>query len=134
MEIFALARGPWRGSYYVAAGPPRCGILPIRMEELPTDADPPFKATYVKTKHGVALVNIVKTDIEEYLINYMDQLIEGEINDGMLEGVVCNKKVKIKVLDRSLSGPVLAVVPVARNRKTIPKTALLLLAYKIQLV
>ncbi|AFA39729.1 MULTISPECIES: hypothetical protein [Pyrobaculum] len=134
MEIIAVARGPWRGSYYIAVGPPRCGVLPIRLEELPTNADPPFKATYIKTKEGAALFNIVKVDIEEYLITYMDHLIEGEINNGVLEGVVCNKKVKIRILDRSFNGPVLAVVPVVGTRKKVPKTAILLLAYKIQLV
>jgi hypothetical protein len=47
--------------------------------------------------------------------------------------VVCNKKLQVKVLDPSVSGPVFAVVPVARRKKTPPPLVLTLLVYKIQI-
>jgi hypothetical protein len=134
MEVIALARGPAPGLYYIATGPPRCGVLGIRLAELPTNAEPPFKATYIKTRHGTALLNISKIDIDKYLLDHLDQVIEGEVRDGVLEGVACNKKITIRVLDRSLTGPVLAVVPVYYRRRKIPQAVFTLLAYRLQLV
>jgi len=134
MEVIALARGPAPGLYYIATAPPRCGLLRIKLAELPTDAEPPFKATYIKTRHGTALLNISKINIDKYLLDHLDQVIEGEVRDGVLEGVACNKKITIRVLDRSLTGPVLAVVPVYYRRRKIPQAVFTLLAYRLQLV
>ncbi|MGC9131156.1 MAG: hypothetical protein ACP5H5_06180 [Pyrobaculum sp.] len=134
MEVIALARGPAPGLYYIATAPPRCGLLRIKLAELPTDAEPPFKATYIKTRHGTALLNISKINIDKYLLDHLDHVIEGEVRDGVLEGVACNKKITIRVLDRSLSGPVLAVVPVYYRRRKIPQAVFTLLAYRLQLV
>ncbi|AET34233.1 hypothetical protein [Pyrobaculum ferrireducens] len=134
MEVIAIARGPAPGLYYIATAPPRCGLLGIKLAELPIDAEPPFKATYIKTRHGTALLNISKINIDKYLLDHIDQVIEGEVMDGVLEGVACNKKITIRVLDRSLSGPVIAVVPVYYRRRKIPQAVFTLLAYKLQLV
>ncbi|MCU7788365.1 hypothetical protein ODS41_10635 [Pyrobaculum sp. 3827-6] len=134
MEVIAIARGPAPGLYYIATAPPRCGLLRIKLAELPTDAEPPFKATYIKTRHGTALLNISKINIDKYLLDHLDQVIEGEVRDGVLEGVACNKKITIRVLDRSLSGPVIAVVPVYYRRRKIPQAVFTLLAYRLQLV
>ncbi len=134
MEVIALARGPAPGLYYIATAPPRCGLLRIKLAELPTDAEPPFKATYIKTRHGTALLNISKINIDKYLLDHLDQVIEGEVRDGVLEGVACNKKITTRVLDRSLSGPVIAVVPVYYRRRKIPQAVFTLLAYRLQLV
>ena len=134
MEVIALARGPAPGLYYIATAPPRCGLLRIKLAELPTDAEPPFKATYIKTRHGTALLNISKINIDKYLLDHLDHVIEGEVRDGVLEGVACNKKITIRVLDRSLTGPVLAVVPVYYRRRKIPQAVFTLLAYRLQLV
>lgn len=51
----------------------------------------------------------------------------------MLEGVVCNKKVKLRVTDRTLSGPVLAVVPVAKRRRVLPRVAVVVYAYEVKI-
>jgi hypothetical protein len=134
MEVIALARGPAPGLYYIATAPPRCGLLRIKLAELPTDAEPPFKATYIKTRHGTALLNISKINIDKYLLDHLDHVIEGEVRDGVLEGVACNKKITTRVLDRSLSGPVIAVVPVYYRRRKIPQAVVTLLAYRLQLV
>jgi hypothetical protein len=134
MEVIAIARGPAPGLYYIATAPPRCGLLGIKLAELPTDAEPPFKATYIKTRHGTALLNISKINIDKYLLDHLDQVIEGEVRDGVLEGVACDKKITIRVLDRSLSGPVIAVVPVYYRRRKIPQAVFTLLAYRLQLV
>jgi hypothetical protein len=101
--------------------------------ELPTNAEPPFKADLLKTRRGTALLNTTPLDLDEWLLEHLDQLIEGEVKDGVLEGVVCNKRLQVKVLDPSVSGPVFAVVPVARRKKTLPPLVLTLLAYKIQI-
>ncbi|ACB39589.1 hypothetical protein [Pyrobaculum neutrophilum] len=129
MEYIALTRGPARGLYYIAAGAPRCGQIRVRLAELPTDAEPPFKARPMK--YGVV---VEKTDLESYLLQHIDQLIEGEIRGGVLDGVVCNRRVAIRVLDPTISGPVLAAIPVTRIGRFPPKAALTLLAYKLQLV
>ncbi|MGB9704757.1 MAG: hypothetical protein ACPL3C_04865 [Pyrobaculum sp.] len=134
MEVIAIARGPAPGLYYIATAPPRCGLLGIKLAELPTDAEPPFKATYIKTRHGTALLNISKINIDKYLLDHLDQVIEGEVRDGVLEGVACDKKITIRVLDRSLTGPVIAVVPVYYRRRKIPQAVFTLLAYRLQLV
>ncbi|KUO91033.1 MAG: hypothetical protein ACO2PM_20195 [Pyrobaculum sp.] len=133
MEIVVIGRGPRPGLYYVAAAPPRCGQITVKLMELPTNAEPPFKADLLKTRRGTALLNTTPLDLDEWLLEHLDQLIEGEVKDGVLEGVVCNKKLQVKVLDPSVSGPVFAVVPVARRKKTPPPLVLTLLAYKIQI-
>jgi hypothetical protein len=133
MEIVVIGRGPRPGLYYVATAPPRCGQITVKLMELPTNAEPPFKADLLKTRRGVALLNTTPLDLDEWLLEHLDQLIEGEVKDGVLEGVVCNKKLQVKVLDPSVSGPVFAVVPVARRKKTPPPLVLTLLAYKIQI-
>ena len=133
MEIVVIGRGPRPGLYYVATAPPRCGQIAVKLMELPTSAEPPFKADLLKTRRGTALLNTTPLDLDEWLLEHLDQLIEGEVKDGVLEGVVCNKKLQVKVLDPSVSGPVFAVVPVARRKKTPPPLVLTLLAYKIQI-
>jgi hypothetical protein len=72
-------------------------------------------------------------DLDEWLLEHLDQLIEGEVENGVLEGVVCNKKVRMRVLDGSVTGPVLAAVPVVRRTKKHPPVVFRLIAYKIQL-
>jgi len=133
MEIVVIGRGPRPGLYYVVTAPPRCGQITVKLMELPTNAEPPFKADLLKTRRGTALLNTTPLDLDEWLLEHLDQLIEGEVKDGVLEGVVCNKKLQVKVLDPSVSGPVFAVVPVARRKKTPPPLVLTLLAYKIQI-
>jgi len=133
MEIVVIGRGPRPGLYYVATAPPSCGQITVKLMELPTNAEPPFKADLLKTRRGTALLNTTPLDLDEWLLEHLDQLIEGEVKDGVLEGVVCNKKLQVKVLDPSVSGPVFAVVPVARRKKTPPPLVLTLLAYKIQI-
>ncbi len=133
MEIVVIDRGPHTGLYYVATAPPRCGQLPVKLMELPTNAEPPFKANLLKTRWGAALLNITPLDLDEWLLEHLDQLIEGEVTDGVLEGVVCNRKIQSKILDPSISGPVFAVVPVTRRTKTPPPLVLTLLAYRIQI-
>jgi hypothetical protein len=133
MEIVVIGRGPRPGLYYVAMAPPRCGQITVKLMELPTSAEPPFKADLLKTRRGTALLNTTPLDLDEWLLEHLDQLIEGEVKDGVLEGVVCNKELQVKVLDPSVSGPVFALVPVARRRKTPPPLVLTLLAYKIQI-
>jgi hypothetical protein len=133
MEIVVIGRGPRPGLYYVATASPRCGQITVKLMELPTNAEPPFKADLFKTRQGTALLNTTPLDLDEWLLEHLDQLIEGEVKDGVLEGVVCNKKLQVKVLDPSVSGPVFAVVPVARRKKTPPPLVLTLLAYKIQI-
>lgn len=133
MEIVVIGRGPRPGLYYVTTAPPRCGQITVKLMELPTNAEPPFKADLLKTRRGTALLNTTPLDLDEWLLEHLDQLIEGEVKDGVLEGVVCNKKLQVKVLDPSVSGPVFAVVPVARRKKTPPPLVLTLLAYKIQI-
>lgn len=134
MEAIALTRGPAPGLYYIATAPPRCGVLRIKLAELPTNAEPPFKATYIKTRHGTALLNISKIDLGEYLLNHLDQVIEGEVRDGIFEGVACNKKITVKTLDKSITGPILAVVPIYDGHRKIPQAVPTLLAYRLQLV
>jgi hypothetical protein len=52
----------------------------------------------------------------------------------VLEGVVCNRKIRAKVLDRSISGPVLAAVPIVKRTKRFPNILFTLLAYRIKIV
>jgi hypothetical protein len=134
MEIIAVGRGPRPGLYYVATAPPLCGLLPVKLVELPTNAELPFKANLLKTRRGAALLNIIPLDLDEWLLQHLDQLIEGEVTDGVLEGVVCNKKIRAKVLDRSISGPVLAAVPIVKKTKRLPNVLFTLLAYRIEIV
>jgi hypothetical protein len=133
MEITVVGRGPRPGLYYVATAVPRCGLLPVKLMELPTNAEPPFKANLLKTRRGTALLNITPLDLDEWLLQHLDQLIEGEVTDGVLEGVVCNRKIRAKVLDRSISGPVLAAVPIVKKTKRFPNILFTLLAYRIEI-
>ncbi|ABL88777.1 conserved hypothetical protein [Pyrobaculum islandicum DSM 4184] len=134
MDIIAIARGPTRGLYFVVSGPPKCGQLPVKLMELPTDMEPPFRARLVKSRYGAVLTNITKIDFNGFLLENYDQLIEGEVHGNVLEGVVCNKRVRIKILDPTVSGPVLAVIPTIGRRKTLPNVAVTLFAYRLQLV
>jgi len=133
MEIVVVGRGPRPGLYYVATAPPRCGLLPVKLMELPTNAEPPFKANLLKTRRGTALLNITPLDLDEWLLQHLDQLIEGEVTNGVLEGVVCNRKIRAKVLDRSISGPVLAAVPIINKTRRFPNILFSLLAYRIEI-
>ena len=133
MEIIVVGRGPRPGLYYIATAPPRCGLLPVKLVELPTNAEPPFKATLLKTRRGTALLNITPLDLDEWLLQHLDQLIEGEVTDGVLEGVVCNKRIRAKVLNRTISGPVFAAVPIAKKTKKLPSLLFTLLAYRIEI-
>ncbi|AAL63564.1 hypothetical protein PAE1560 [Pyrobaculum aerophilum str. IM2] len=132
MDIIAIMRGPGPGLYYVATSPPHCGVLKLRLAELPTNLEPPFRATYLKTRHGTALINITRIDLDQFLLDHYEHLIEGEVEAGVLRGVVCNKEITAKVLDKSITGPVLAAVPVTKGRK-IPHIIPTLLAYKLQI-
>ncbi|MFN3803939.1 MAG: hypothetical protein ACK4SY_02680 [Pyrobaculum sp.] len=130
MEIIALSRGPAPRTYYVAHSPPRCGQLAVRLMELPTDVDPPFTAYLVSSRWGTALLNIAKIHLADFLLPHLENVIEGEVKGGVLEGVVCNKKVKIRVGD-GVRGAVLAVVPVVKTMKKLPPTAFNLYLYNI---
>jgi len=132
VELLALAKGPFPGLYYVATSPPECGQIRVRLMELPTNEEPPFKAVAIRAGGGVALI-ITKISLVEYLFQHIGNIIEGEVKNGVLEGVVCNKKVKLRVTDRTLSGPVLAVVPVAKRRRVLPRVAVAVYAYEVKI-
>jgi hypothetical protein len=101
--------------------------------ELPTNAEPPFKANLLKTRRGTALLNMTPLDLDEWLLQHLDQLIEGEVTDGVLEGVVCNKRIRAKVLNRTISGPVFAAVPIVKKTKKLPSLLFTLIAYRIEI-
>ncbi|MFN7106535.1 MAG: hypothetical protein ACK4M3_08165, partial [Pyrobaculum sp.] len=117
-------------TYYVAHSPPKCGQLSVKLMELPTDIDPPFSAYLVKSRWGTALLNITKIQLADFLFQHFENVIEGEAKGGVLEGVVCNKKVRIRV-GEEVRGAVLAVVPVVRNLKKLPPTAFVIYLYKV---
>lgn len=60
MELLALAKGPLPGLYYVATSPPECGQIRVRLMELPTNEEPPFKAVAIRAGGGVALINLTR--------------------------------------------------------------------------
>ncbi len=128
MEIFALARGPHPRTYYVAQSPPRCGQIRIKLVELPTEAEPPFSARLLRGRWGSALVDIKKIDLFEYILQ--GDVIEGEVKNGVLRGVVCNKTIVAKVA-ADIEGPVLAAVPVIRYQKKLPHTVFVFYAYRV---
>jgi len=133
VELLALAKGPLPGLYYVATSPPECGQIRVRLMELPTNEEPPFKAVAIRAGGGVALINLTKISLVDYLFQHIGNVIEGEVKNGVLEGVVCNKKVKLRVEDRTLSGPVLAVVPVTKRRRVLPRVAVVVYAYEVKI-
>jgi hypothetical protein len=134
VDVVALARGPRAGLYYITAEPPHCGAVRVKLVELPTDIEPPFRASLFRAQRGVMLLNMTRVRLDEFLLSHLDHVIEGEVKDGLLSGVVCNRRVRIRVLDRSVSGPVLALVPVASRVNKLPPLALTLYAYRLQLV
>ena len=134
VEIVALTRGARPGLYHVALSPPRCGVVKTRLMELPTNIEPPFRAWLLKTKHGSLLVNIRRINIDSFILENLENVIEGEINNGLLEGVVCNKKIETRVLNTNLEGPVLAVLPVTREIRKFPRLVFNLLVYSLKLV
>jgi hypothetical protein len=96
MEIVVIGRGPRPGLYYVATAPPRCGQITVKLMELPTNAEPPFKADLLKTRRGTALLNTTPLDLDEWLLEHLDQLIEGEVKDGVLEGVCATRSYRLR--------------------------------------
>lgn len=65
---------------------------------------------------------------EEPVLEHWDEAIEGEIERGRLRGVVCDRKVEIRVATR-YEGPILALIPESRLGRP-PKFAFRLLAYR----
>jgi hypothetical protein len=93
----------------------------------------PQTPSLLKTQSGTALLNITPLDLDEWLLQHLDQLIEGEVTDGVLEGVVCNKRIRAKVLNKSISGPVFATVPIVKKTKKLPSLLFTLIAYRIEI-
>ncbi|MEZ0318702.1 MAG: hypothetical protein ABWK05_01735 [Pyrobaculum sp.] len=132
MDIYVFSKaGP--GLYYIATSPPFCGQVEVKLAELPTNAEPPFKAELVRLR-GATFVKIQSFDLEEFLFQNLDHVIEGEVSGGILEGVVCNKKVRIKVASPSIEGPILGVVPVRKIRKAPPPVVYALYVYRLEIV
>ena len=132
MDVYVFSKaGP--GLYYLATSPPVCGQVEVKLAELPTNAEPPFKAKLIKARGATAVVQIQNFDLEEYLFQNLGHIIEREVSGGLLEGVVCDRKVRAKVAS-PVEGPILGVVLVQKIRKTIPPVVYTLYAYRLQLV
>lgn len=131
MEILALARVT-PNLYVVTSKPPKCGQVEVKVLELPTTQEPPFKASLIRNKNGTALLNVEKIDLYDYLVNNFNHIIEGEVKNGILKGVACNRKIEVKTFT-PIAGPVLALVPVKRIRKRPPPVAFSLIAYVFNL-
>lgn len=110
-----------------------CGQIEVEYAALPPPpVKPPAYVDVLRAPNGgVALVNPRPLSEEELVLDHADQAIEGEIRRGRLEGVVCNKRVTMRV-HIPYNGPVLALVPV-RKIGRIPREAFRLIAYKLAL-
>ncbi|MEL9991385.1 MAG: hypothetical protein QXP98_07645 [Thermoproteus sp.] len=118
------------GLALVATGKIACGQIEVRHVPMPQPPiRPPASLEVLKAPNGgMAVVGAKPLAEEELVLEHWDEAIEGEIKRGRLKGVVCDRKVEIRVATK-YEGPVLALVPVSRIGKP-PKFAFRLLAYK----
>ena len=130
--MIVLEQDPSTGLALIA-GRIACGQIEVRHAELPPlPVRPPALVDVLRAPNGgMALVNPRPLTEEELVLDSADQAIEGEIQGGRLEGVVCDKRITLKV-HAPYEGPVLALVPV-RKIGRIPREAFRLITYRIAL-